>query len=81
MTRYKNYRAIGFLFSVNQSSEIADYFDFTHLKWAKEDLDWDLRNHNLPTGLLIRFPDGHVKVVLGNTFKEIDNCVRPLLHD
>lgn len=81
MTRYKNYRAIGFLFSDNQSSEIAEYFDFTHLKWAKEDLDWDLRNLNLPTGLLIRFPDGNVKIVLGNTLKEMDKGVRPIAPD
>lgn len=78
MTRYKNYRAIGFLFSDDQSSEIADYFDFTHLRWAQEDLYWDLRNLNLPTGLLIRLPDGNVKIVLGNILDDIDKGFRPL---
>jgi len=81
MSRYQTIHAIGFLFPFNKPVDVADYFDFVNLKWAKEDLFWDLKFRNLPNGLLLRFPNGTVKLVYGNKLCPLDPDFHPLLNE
>lgn len=68
MSIAKQYRSIGLLFlgrpRWGTGFEPADYFDFQHIKWSKDQLLNDLKAGNLPQGLIVVLPDGAQKVVI-----------------
>lgn len=78
MSRYPFYVSLGFLFNRSSTDFVADYIDFVNLQWTKEDLTLDLKYNNLPTGLLLRYPNGHARVVAGTSTYLLTSDLRPI---
>lgn len=77
----KLYRSIGLLYlgrtRWGAAFDAADYFDFQHLTWSKDQLMDDLKAGNLPQGLIVVLPEGEQKVVVFGK-QEHHYTLRPL---
>ena len=68
----KTYKGMGFLYGKYQSVHPEDYFDFLNKTWPLIELQNDLRFGVLPSGMLIRTPDGQIRVVLNAKLFPVD---------
>jgi len=68
----KLYTSPGFLRIEGSMVDDQEYLDFRHMTWYQLDLKSDLKFGVLPSGLLIRCPNGEVRVVVDSKLCPMD---------
>jgi hypothetical protein len=72
----KLYTCPGFLLIEGSVVDVQEYLDFRHTTWYQLDLKSDLKFGVLPSGLLIRCPNGEVRVVVDSNLCPLDEKVQ-----
>ena len=73
------YTCLGFLFMQDTHVDVQDYFDFHRMTWYLLDLRSDLKFEALPTGLLIRCPNGEVRIVVESQLYPLDERLEAIM--
>lgn len=67
---------LGFIFNPAMESDLYDYVDFKYTTWTRTQLESDLKFEALPSGMLLRSPEGLACVVMNSKLCFLDSQLK-----